>query len=293
MFDHATTQNADGYGLKNSKISNVNDYGLKKFQQNFSAPFNEQAVRQGYFRAAANPLSVTELLAGVNNDTAATPQNAAETVFISENVIPPAATENAPQGAQQAAGATQTATAVMDKPAANKSLYKSRDTRGGWGKKYGTAMEAVNDAIKAVNPQLSAAMEQEVYGGATNTPITNAIIAAQEDVRQSSISPMQAAEYISNIYNSNGVDGLNTIFNPKTGNLYDFALSEAKQISASPVKPIPTDGLGAADKGFATTPYTEWMNNTDEGGFHPISDTAAQDAPTEIVQPVQPAVSAE
>lgn len=37
-----------------------------------------------------------------------------------------------------------------------------------------------------------------------------------------------------------------------------------------------SDGLGAADKGFATTPYTEWQNATDEGGFHPISDTAAQ-----------------
>jgi hypothetical protein len=167
-------------------------------------------------------------------------QNAAETVFASENVIPPAAAENAPT-------AKQDAPTEIVQPT-DKSLYNKRDGKGGWGKKYGTAMEAVNDAIKAVNPQLSAAMEQEVYGGATNTPITNAIIAAQEDVRQSSISPMQAAEYISNIYNSNGVDGLNTIFNPKTGNLYGFALSEAKQISASPLKPIPTgDGLGAAN----------------------------------------------
>ena len=105
MFDHSTAQNADGYGLKNSKISNVNDYGVKKFQQNFSAQFNEQAARQGQFRAATNPLSVTELLAGVRDDTTTTPQNTAEAVSQPENVITPPQEQNAPTAKQDARSA--------------------------------------------------------------------------------------------------------------------------------------------------------------------------------------------
>ena len=112
----------------------------------------------------------------------------------------------------------------------DKSLSKSRDTKGGWGKKFGTAQEALNDAIQSVDTKLWNAFDKELDSNTTNHPITNAINAVMHDVRQDKITPMQGAMLLSQTYKDGGVDALSKLYNHKTGNLFDNVLERAKQI---------------------------------------------------------------
>lgn len=115
----------------------------------------------------------------------------------------------------------------------SKSLYNNRDGKGGWGKVYGTAQEALNDAIKTVDSKLWDAFENEANSGKSFTPITNAIIAVQQDVRQDTITPIQGAKLLSEVYQKGGAKALDSLYIHETGNLYPKALERAKQYSTS------------------------------------------------------------
>ena len=110
------------------------------------------------------------------------------------------------------------------------SLSNTRDGKNGWGKKFGTAQEALNDAIQSVDTKLWNSFNKEFDSNTTNPPITNAINAVMQDVRQDTITPMQGAMLLSQTYEDGGVDALSKLYNHKTGNLHDNVLDEAKQI---------------------------------------------------------------
>ena len=120
--------------------------------------------------------------------------------------------------------------ATQTRGAPDKSLSKSRDTKGGWGKKFGTAQEALNDAIQNIDEKLWNAFNKELDSNTTNHPITNAINAVMHDVRQDKITPMQGAMLLSQTYEDGGVDALSKLYSHKTGNLFDNVLERAKQI---------------------------------------------------------------
>ena len=114
-----------------------------------------------------------------------------------------------------------------------KAVYNKRDGKGGWGKVYSTAQEALNDATKSVDSKLWDAFEKEFNSGKSFTPITNAIIAVQQDVRQDTITPIQGAKLLSEVYQKGGAKALDSLYIHETGNLYPKALERAKQYSTS------------------------------------------------------------
>lgn len=109
-------------------------------------------------------------------------------------------------------------------------MSNTRDGKNGWGKKFGTAQEALNDAIQSVDTKLWNSFNKEFDSNTTNHPITIAINAAMQDVRQDTITPMQGAMLLSQTYKDGGVDALSKLYSHKTGNLHDNVLDEAKQI---------------------------------------------------------------
>jgi hypothetical protein len=117
------------------------------------------------------------------------------------------------------------------------SLYNKRGGKNGWGQYYNNSQLAVNDAVKSIDENLYNAFDEELNNsdekGVTHTPITNAFIAVSEDVRQETITPIQAAKLLSEAYEKRGVNGLEGIYNGATGNLYPQALARAKQYSTS------------------------------------------------------------
>ena len=115
----------------------------------------------------------------------------------------------------------------------SKSVYDKRAGKGGWGKAYGTAQEALNDAIKGVDSKLWNAFHEELDSGEAHTPITNAIIAVQQDVRQDVITPIQGAKLLSEIYRNGGSKALDRLYIHETGNLYSKVLEKAKQYSST------------------------------------------------------------
>ena len=121
------------------------------------------------------------------------------------------------------------------------SLSHTRDGKNGWGNKFGTAQEALNDAIQSVDTKLWNSFNKEFDSNITNHPITNAINAVMQDVRQDKIKPMQGAMLLSQTYEDGGVDAISKLYNHKTGNLHDNVLDEAKQI-----------GEGKASREFAS-----------------------------------------
>ena len=108
-------------------------------------------------------------------------------------------------------------------------LYNKRGGENGWDAAYSTAQEALNDAVQNTSPELWAAFNEEIDNNSGSTPITHALIAVQEDVRQETITPMQGAQLLNDAYNEGGVDALKRLFNPYTGNLFPKHLERAKQ----------------------------------------------------------------
>lgn len=112
-------------------------------------------------------------------------------------------------------------------------LYNMRAGKNGWDKTYGTAQEALGEAVQYVDAELWNAIGKEIDNAEGNkqglTPMTSAMIAVQEEVRQEQITPMQGAKLLSEIYQQGGAEALKTIYNPKTGNLYDKYIGQAKQ----------------------------------------------------------------
>ena len=113
-------------------------------------------------------------------------------------------------------------------------LYNMRAGKNGWDKSYGTAMEALNDAVQYVAPELWGAIKSESGDSNENIkygifPMVGALTAVQEEVRGEQITPMQGAKLLSEIYQQGGAEALKTIYNPRTGNLYDKYIGQAKQ----------------------------------------------------------------
>jgi hypothetical protein len=123
----------------------------------------------------------------------------------------------------------------------NSVLYKHRDGEGGWGEVYSVANFAVNDALRIIDAKLWEAFKSEVYsapdGVNMSFPITDAVIAVSEDVRQEQITPIQAARLLSEAYAVDGVNGLKSLFNTRTGNLYPQSLEKAKRYDTTPPTP--------------------------------------------------------
>lgn len=163
-----------------------------------------------------------------------------ETAPTQEEIAPveDTAAEVAPDNGTTSSEMEQVAPTVDEevaKKSARPELYNKRDGENGWGKDYGTAQEALNDAVQYVSPELWSAFSEEFDNAPTNenlrgkTPITNALIAVQEDVRQETITPMQGAQLLAETYNSGGVKALEGLYNHATGNLYNRYLEQAKQ----------------------------------------------------------------
>lgn len=122
-------------------------------------------------------------------------------------------------------------------------IYNMRDGEKGWGSVYSTAQEALNDAVQYVDQELWEAFGEEIDAAPRNQPmhrdtlvITNALIAVQEDVRQSTITPIQGAQLLSETYKAGGSTALRGLFNPHTGNLYPKYIEQAKQYETVPTE---------------------------------------------------------
>lgn len=150
-------------------------------------------------------------------------------------------------GENVAVSEAETVAPVAEK-ATSHVLYSGRDGKNGWGKVYATAQEALNDAVKSVNPGLWDAIDEEIENSVgvknADTPMVNALIAVQEDVRQSTITPMQGAQLLSEAYIQGEANALRGLYNPKTGNLYDRYLEEAKQYESTVSKQTAEDVEG-------------------------------------------------
>jgi hypothetical protein len=114
-----------------------------------------------------------------------------------------------------------------------KAIYNKREGKNGWGNVYGSAMEAINVALRKVDPDLASAIAAEVDAATEsdtpNTPLLNAQLAVNEDVRQESITPAQGAMLLSEAYSRGGVNALTQMVN-SAGNLYPQYLEHAKTI---------------------------------------------------------------
>lgn len=157
-------------------------------------------------------------VAGMNDAQAVAVANSATTTNEAETTLQPA--ENS---------------GTME--ATNPSVLNSgRDGEGGWGSVYDTANEALLAAVEASGSALKQALDTEwaaVTADAEKngkstlpTPITNAITAVGEDVRQGTITPARGAQILAEAYESGGVEALNALYNPKTGNLHEDVLKE-------------------------------------------------------------------
>jgi hypothetical protein len=113
------------------------------------------------------------------------------------------------------------------------AIYNKGEAENGWSDVYEGAMEALVVAVRKVNGDLWTDISEEVDNSVAtknpNTPMLNAMIAVQEDVRQDTITPMQGAQLLADAYNRGGANALKGLFNPATGNLYDKYLDRAKQ----------------------------------------------------------------
>lgn len=128
-------------------------------------------------------------------------------------------------------------TAIPSEAPKTDALYKNR--KDGWGEVYSTAQEALNDAVKNSDSELWDAFNKEVENTPQNTPlergstpVIDALVAVQEDVRQETITPMQGAKLLSEVYKQGGVEGLKQIVNQTDGNLHPQYLEQAKQFES-------------------------------------------------------------
>lgn len=138
-------------------------------------------------------------------------------------------------------------------------LYNMRAGKNGWDKSYGTAMEALNDAVQYVDPGLWDAIKSESRDSNENIkygtfPMVGALTAVQEEVRGEQITPMQGAKLLSEIYQQGGAEALKTIYNPRTGNLYDKYIGQAKQYVFQKAAGTPQEAQRATPQ--AETPPT-------------------------------------
>ena len=203
-----------------------------------------------------------------------------------------AATISNAETVQQASSEPQKPTTLEPK------LWKTRDERGGWGKKYDNTVAMLYVNMPIVNQRFAEAYDAEAYAGNTDTPLINAVVAFGEDVRQDTITPAQALTMLSQTYNDGGVEAVRKMVNPRTGNIYSQYIDQAKQIrkpniskaqsrfavEQSPMQAEMMDdedlrysSVGAASASFTgeMSPAEQWVAEAQAQGdsaLHPISD---------------------
>lgn len=162
------------------------------------------------------------------------------------------------------------------------AIYNKGKGENGWGDVYDGATEALAVAIRKVNGDLWTAINEEIDNSVAtknpSTPMVNAMIAVQEDVRQDTITPMQGAQLLAETYKNGGVEALKGLYNPNTGNLYEQYINQAKQYNS--VAPS-VDGEQIALEGFA--PVSEEQVNAMQGEI--LNSLTDADAPPEVDAP--------
>lgn len=146
------------------------------------------------------------------------------------------------------------------------AVYNTRDGSNGWGGVYGTAQEALNDAIARVDSNLSSAFTEEISTEKEHYAISDAIIAVQEDVRQDTITPIQGAKLLSEVYQRGGAEALDRLYNHETGNLHPKALERAMQYSTSAGEV--TEGKASRDLYTLTNEYIREVTPDDRRRFN-------------------------
>ena len=134
-----------------------------------------------------------------------------------------------------------------------KRLWSTDRGDNGWGKLTDNSVWATALAVKEVNPDLFAAYER-AGESATLSPVIDAVIAASQDVRQGTVSPMAAATVLNSVYEQSGEQGLAQMYNKGNGNLKDNYLEQMKATSSQEAANYPEGmdhgAVGAAERGF-------------------------------------------
>ena len=156
-------------------------------------------------------------------------------------------------------------------------LWTAPKDNGGWKSEYNGDIP-VFDAVKTAAPELSTALDAEAENGEAYTPLTDALIAAWEDVRQGTVSPMAAATLLSEAYKSGGVEAVKGLYRRATGNLTNAALSAARAIDAEHSAAAPSQQNSEQQPGAALAPTGETaitptesseVQQSDEGNGNP------------------------
>lgn len=108
-------------------------------------------------------------------------------------------------------------------------LWSTDRGENGWGSLTDNSVWATALAVKETNPELFDLYEKAGQS-ATVSPVIDAVIAASQDVRQGTISPMAAAAVIDRVYRQNGVQGLGQMFSGGGGNLNGVYLEQMKAV---------------------------------------------------------------
>lgn len=108
-------------------------------------------------------------------------------------------------------------------------LWSTDRGENGWGSLTDNSVWATALAVKETNPELFDLYEKAGQS-ATVSPVIDAVIAASQDVRQGTISPMAAAAVIDRVYRQNGVQGLGRMFSGGGGNLNGVYLEQMKAV---------------------------------------------------------------
>lgn len=171
-------------------------------------------------------------------------------------------------------------------------LYNMRAGKNGWDKSYGTAMEALNDAVQYVAPGLWDAIKSESGDSNENIkygtfPMVGALTAVQEEVRGEQITPMQGAKLLSEIYQQGGAEALKTIYNPRTGNLYDKYIGQAKQYAFQKAAEAAQNAQRATPQA-ETPPATANAEQAASGALNQQKETTAQGQETTAAQNAAP-----
>lgn len=205
------------------------------------------------------------------NDSVQNVNDSVQDIPIGETVSPTDTPTDTPTVSETDDVAPVAETTAENTPSA--ILYNKRDGANGWGEAYVAAQEALNDAVRYVNPKLREAFNNEIDNtpeGVVHYPITDAFIAVQEDVRQDTITPMQGARLLSETYNNGGVNALERLYNPATGNLYDQYLEKAKRYG--------TDAENIPDAVEEST-FPKWADNEIASYKNDIAEARANAKP--------------
>ena len=82
--------------------------------------------------------------------------------------------------------------------------------------------------VRHINPSLYAAYMAELDNGEAHQPLVNSVLNISDSVRQEIITPMQAAQLLSDVYNNRGIDGVTNVGYIRDVEQYSWYLEYAK-----------------------------------------------------------------